>query len=391
MSRGRVLIISPYQVEYGPPRNLEHAILALESEGYDAVCVVRKGARINPRAQERDPRIHVVDELSTIPRTLKPGRLASFLQNHLVASRAIERIAAEENARMIYSISEAIFCGGLAARRLGIPSMAHVIGMSIKSPRLVGRSYTRFLARMTTRFVACSSAVAEMLLDLGVPEERIAVVHNAIPVAEIDETEGLPSPIDHQGPRVGMIAAYDPRKGHELFVEAAAEIVRAYPATRFYLIGGVLANQPDSIAFERAVRRLIAARGLDRHFERTGYVPPPDIYRWIRAMDVVVVPSKTEAFGFVQYEAMVCRRPVVATGVEGNLDAFIHGHSGVYVEPSARPLAQAVSELLADPERAAAIGEAARRRVRQFFDEQILLPALSQTIAQTLNEARTPW
>ena len=64
---------------------------------------------------------------------------------------------------MVYSALEAIFCGALAARRLGVPSVVHVLGMSIGSPRRLARIYIPFLNRWTDRFIAISTAVAGML------------------------------------------------------------------------------------------------------------------------------------------------------------------------------------------------------------------------------------
>src|SRR5581483_10661536 len=194
--------------------------------------------------------------LATVPRTLNPLRLTSFLGAHLSAARTIAELAAERRARLIYSISEATFCGGLAARRLGIPSLVHVIGMSIQSPRWAARTYIPLLGRLTDEFVACSSAVADMLAEHGVPDSRISVVHNGIPTGEVEASASLASPLDGPGCRVGMIAAYDVRKGHELFVRAAALVSRARPDARFYLIGGRLEGQHESAAFEARIVRL---------------------------------------------------------------------------------------------------------------------------------------
>src|SRR6202035_2456383 len=97
-----------------------------------------------------------------------PARLRTFFRQHLQSAEEITRVGRKYGVSAVYSRSEAIFAGGLAAERLGVPSIVHVVGMSIQSPRVGAHVYVRFLARMTTRFVACSSAVAEMLISHGV-------------------------------------------------------------------------------------------------------------------------------------------------------------------------------------------------------------------------------
>jgi len=383
---GEIVVVSPYRIEYGPPQTLGHVARALAEADFHPLCLVPPGARLSGDLERSGADVRVMDRLATFPRTLNPLRLRGFLREHVECANEIEAIARAGGARAVYSISEAIFAGALAARRRQIPSIVHVIGMSIQSPRVGAHVYVRLLDRLTDRFVACSAAVAEMLVDHGVSDEKVTVVHNGIPVAEIEATASSP-PLDlPPGPRVGMVAAYDPRKGHELFVEAAALVATRLPNARFYLIGGTLEGQPESLAFERRVEWLIRDRGLDGRFERPGFVPQPEVFSWLRAMDVVVVPSKTEAFAHALPEAMLCGAAVVATAIEGNLDAFAHGHSGLYADPTPASIADGILALLDDPERARAIGDAARRRAR-LFDLKVTLPALAATVTRLVE----PW
>jgi glycosyltransferase involved in cell wall biosynthesis len=385
MSGGTVLVVSPYKAEYGPPQTLEHVCRALAAAGFRPVCVVPPGAHITDELRLLDPVVHELAGLSTFPRTLNPLRLARFFGDHVAAANRINEIAAEEDARAIYSISEAIFAGSLAARQMDLASVVHVIGMSIRSPRWGGSVYVRFLSRISDQFLACSAAVADMLAGYGVEDARITVVHNGISVAAVDAAAALPAPTAHDGPRIGVVAAYDPRKGHELFVEAAALVARSHPNARFYVIGGILEGQRESIAFQRRVEELIRRLGLADQVELTGFVPRPDVYAWIRAMDVIVVPSRTEAFAHALLEAMAAERAVVATGIEGNLDAFVHGHSGVYVDPRPDDVARVVSSLIDEPALRARMGAAARERVRMLFDLDVTLPSIGHTVSYLLD------
>jgi glycosyltransferase involved in cell wall biosynthesis len=386
-TRGRIVVVSPYRLEYGPPQTLAHVARALVDAGFDPICLVPDRARrVGDLEQIAD--VRSLGELTTVPRTWNVGRLGSFMAHHMKAARAIEDVVRESDARAVYSISEAVFAGSLAARRSSVPGIVHVIGMSIRSPRLGGLAYVRMLDHLTAHFVACSSAVAEMLSDYGVPDEKISVVHNGVPLSEIKATEHLPDPLAGQSrPRIGMVAAYDPRKGHDLFVDAAALVALEDPAATFYIIGGVLEGQSESAAFEGRVISQIERLGLGDRIKRLGYLAPPELFAWIAAMDVMVVPSRTEAFAHVLVEAMACERPVVATGVEGNLDAFAHGHSGLYASRDAQSIAAAISRMLRDPARARAMGEAAGRRA-ELFDLNVTLPALGDAIVRAVEVPR---
>jgi glycosyltransferase involved in cell wall biosynthesis len=385
-SHGSIVVVSPYRTEYGPREVLEHVSEAIVAAGYTPVLAVPEGAELTASLKERSGRIATIPRLTTIPRTMNVIQLLVFLRAHLSAARAIRKLAVEENAIAIYATSEATFCGGLAARRLELPSVVHAIGMSINSPRWVAAFYIRFLDRVTDVFVACSSAVAEMFAEHAVEERKNTVVHNGVDAAHVRVAGAQPITLAHDGPAVGMVAAYDSRKGHELFVEAAANVARRYPSARFYLIGGALPGQRESAAFEQRVTTRIAELGLSDHFEQVGYIRSPEVYRWIRAMDVIVVPSRTEAFAHALLEAMICERPVVATAIEGNLDAFVNGHSGIYVGRSPKEVADAIGGLLSDPARARAMGEAAGRHATRLFDLSVTVSANAQVIRELLTE-----
>jgi trehalose synthase len=88
-----------------------------------------------------------------------------------------------------------------------------------------------------------------------------------------------------------------------------------------------------------------------------------------RAADVVVQKSLAEGFGLTVAEAMWKRRAVVASRIGGIQDQIEHGISGLLLDDPAdlRAYGAAVLELLAAPERAAAMGEAAHERVRDRY------------------------
>lgn len=376
-----ILVVSPYGSEYGPRQALEHVARAVTLAGFRPVCVVPSFDAISPELAALEPDVRILVSLDTLHRTFDPRLILRLVREQHAAVATIARLARSEGAAAIYTISEGVVAGGIAARRVGVPSATHVIGLSIRSPRLLARAYIPLLNRFSSRFVACSTAVATMLTDNGVDRDAIDLVHNSISIDAVESSAQRPSPLPLNGPRVGMFAAYDPRKGQDLFVAAAAIVAQSHPEARFYLIGGVLDTRPKSAAFELAVRRSIEANGLTERVEQVGFVVSTELYAWIRALDVVVAPSRTEGFAHSLLEAMACARPIVATAIEGNLDAIVDGESGLLVDVTPGAIAAGISSLLADPIRGAALGQAAYMRVAARFDDRVSIPLLAEAVA----------
>jgi len=88
-----------------------------------------------------------------------------------------------------------------------------------------------------------------------------------------------------------------------------------------------------------------------------------------RRADVLVQKSIAEGFGMTVAEGMWKARPMVGSRVGGIQDQIVDGESGVLVDDphDLEGFGHAIAGLLEDPERAARLGEAARRRVREGF------------------------
>ena len=87
-----------------------------------------------------------------------------------------------------------------------------------------------------------------------------------------------------------------------------------------------------------------------------------------RHADVIVKKSFEEGFGLGVTEALWKRRAVIASDVGGHRDQITHRQNGLLVDPSdLRGFGEAIAELLADPERADALGDAGHDTVGQHF------------------------
>ncbi len=148
-------------------------------------------------------------------------------------------------------------------------------------------------------------------------------------------------------------------KGHADLVEAVARLVRDFPKGVYVLVGR------DAGSLD-AIRSQARDLGVLPRLRFTG--PRSDIPDFLRAADLFVHPSHQEGFSNAILEAMAAGLPVVACDVGGNPEAVVDGKTGRLV-PSRNPaaFASALAELLADPEKRKAMGEAGRIRATERF------------------------
>jgi len=100
----------------------------------------------------------------------------------------------------------------------------------------------------------------------------------------------------------------------------------------------------------------------------------------------VVIPSRWEGFGMVALEAMAAARPIVASRVDALAEIVRDGDTGVLVPPGEpAALGEAISRLLGDPARAAALGTAGLERLRREYSVERMVDATAAVYAELLS------
>jgi glycosyltransferase involved in cell wall biosynthesis len=178
-------------------------------------------------------------------------------------------------------------------------------------------------------------------------------------------------------PTVGMLAHLYPAhlrafeavgvKGHEVFLDSAALLVKRIPDIQIFVIGDEF---PVAAGYRRSLEGRAAQLGITSNVHFTGH--RSDVARVLAGLDVVVSPSLEESACGAMVEALLMRRSVVASNVGGLPDTVLHGVSGLLVPPrDPAALAEAVAELIADPARRADMGRLGRDHCLHRFDSKV--------------------
>jgi len=172
----------------------------------------------------------------------------------------------------------------------------------------------------------------------------------------------MPMP-DPRQQRVTFVGRLEPRKAPELILRAAPEVLARQPKVKFTFVGrdGVapgLFGSAEWLAGE--AERL----GVAHAVELTGQLDRGALVEQLRRATVCAFPSRWESFGNVLAEAASVGRPVVASAIAPFKELVEEGVTGRLValdDPAA--WARALVEVLSDPERARAMGQAGAQRI----------------------------
>lgn len=369
----------------GAPASLSYLIRELDKEEFEPHIYCPPGAAAE-LFREAGARVHtgaVAGFTHIWASTYRGRRWLLFLRElgllpmHVVGFR---RVLRRQRFEAVHFNDSPLIPAAWLARREGIPVVWHLRSALPDDGRDRRSEWVRgAIERLATTSIAINHDVA------GVFGVGSTVVPNSVdlqrfhpgPKPEAKAALGLPVDV----PVVSFFGFIYPSKGFREFIEAAARLRDSGVDARYLIVGGAVRGEEF---FRTVVGRSLQLADLTRDYESEAkrlveelgltdvvrFVPftqdTADLYR---ASDVVVAPSQGPELGRPVIESAASGVPVVASGSRTGGGVVVPGETGLLVEDySADTLAEAVSELLRDPDHRGALGAAARRHAEANFD-----------------------
>ncbi len=211
--------------------------------------------------------------------------------------------------------------------------------------------------RMPHHILTTSERIAaRMTTELAIPRERVTCIATGIDLQRFHP--GTPGTLRHQLglpqdlPLVGMISVLRSWKGHDTFLEAAAELLKAGRPIHFIIAG----DGPGRAELTQKITASPWRENVTLLGHRT------DVENVLASLDVLVLPSYAhEGIPQIILQAQAMARPVVATRIGGIPEVVEDGVTGLIIEPrDAATLAARIMRLMELPALRTQLGTAAR-------------------------------
>jgi glycosyltransferase involved in cell wall biosynthesis len=233
----------------------------------------------------------------------------------------------------------------------------------LEPKRQLHRVLYRAGGRRVDAFIAVSTDVGEAVRrDYHPRRGRLVVIPNGVDLERFGE------PVDRTAVRrrlgvpngarlLIVVAKLFEQKGHGVLLETLPKVLARHPDLEILLAGeGPLRSQLGRQAETSGSGHRVHFLGNRR-----------DLPELLAASDLFVLPSLWEGLPMALLEAMASRLPVIATDVSGSREVLADG-GGVLVPPGdVERLTSAITDILADPTQASALGQAGRERVERRY------------------------
>lgn len=344
-------------------------VVGLQKRGHTVALACTPGSILFERA--RDAGVNVVGmEMRSELNPVTIAKLAS-----MVRAQKAQIVHAHRAHAHSLGLLTAVATGRpfVVSRRVSFP------------PKDNAGSRLKYTSSRVTRIVAVSQGVKDVLVDYGVPDQRVTVIYSGSDPARYSASGDRMAlrrelGIGEDVPLVGKVANfYHGWKGHDTFLAAAASIVASRPEVRFVLAG----HRTD----EEKMTALIESFGLTGRVHQLGY--RTDVPTILAALDVSVnSPRAGEGLSGAVRESLAVGRPVVATDVGGNRELVHDNKTGLLVPPEdPAALATAIGRLLGDP----ALAERLASTGAQFVRENLTIDRMVDEHVKLYREILAGW
>ena len=329
----------------GGPQQVIYLIKALRDRGHDNTLVCPPDSGIDGVARLAGIRVQNLFCAGDLDLPFA-YRLAQFLK--------------EEGPDIVHCHSRrgADLLGGLAASYAAIPAVVS---------RRVDNTEMRLMATLRykpfRKIIAISEAIAAVLREHDVEDERIAVIRSAVDAEAFaiePDRDAFRKEfgIDKDAFTIAATGQLIPRKGHRYLLQAVADLADSHPQIRVVIFGdGYLNNQ---------LRAQAASLGLGGVVQFAGF--RDDLDEFIGCFDLLAHPALAEGLGVAVLKAAAAGVPAVGFDAGGLKEAVKQGETGLLVKTEdTDSLREAIASMIDDDEMRRRMSAAGQERMRTEF------------------------
>ena len=367
--RKKILYLHAGAELYGADYVLLELIKRLDRSKYEPIVLLPFSGPLRAELQAAGADVRIVDFAVLRRKNFNLRGVVAYTWRFFTSTLQLLRLIRRERIALVHTNTIVVWGGAVAAKFSGKPHVWQTMEI-IVSPKFLWKVSSLLVGMLSDKVATISNAVRDHLISgyAGNINKAITVYHGvdsniynpAIDPEPVRNELGL----TNRTPVVGMVARIKPWKGQESFLRAATQVLQEIPDVCFCVVGDVFAGEDH---YREQMLTWIDELGIRDQVIVTGFrTDLPDV---MATFDVFVLPSVLpEPNATVLLAAMGMGKPVVATAVGGTLETVVDGETGILVVPERSDLmAEAILELLRNPEKRRKYGLAGRARQEAIF------------------------
>ncbi|WP_026725455.1 glycosyltransferase family 4 protein [Flavobacterium sasangense] len=368
-----VLFVHQSAELYGSDRTLLLLMKHINKQKFHPIVVLPNEGPLKIELEKEKIEVHIAPVIKLHRKMFKPQSFIGFLKQLKQGFSILNHLNEIHQFDLIYSNTLAVLLGFIYARKKGMKHIWHVHEI-VESPKIVSKVF-RFLLNRKSNFFTIynSNATADFWNSFNnvVNYNSFCIIHNGLEMPKEDISYDEINLIRRDCFKVkeeiviALVGRINRLKGHKLVLNAIEGLDKKLYKVLF--IGSSVENQEFYID---DLKTIIKEKKLDNNVLFIPFNNQMD--RIWKAVDIAVVPStEPESFGLVAVEAMLAKKPVIASNHGGLTEIIKHKETGFLIEPNnVKELTNAIELLVNDKQLRTEMGEQGYLRAIEEFSIQ---------------------
>ena len=254
---------------------------------------------------------------------LNPLGLVNRFVSNVKAIKFLSNYIKIHSIDLVYTNTSTILCGGIAAKKNGIPSLFHVHEIPTGN-KLYEIFSGKIINRISNKVLTVSNSVKNHWLK-NINEHKIERVYNGIEYKKMDSVVKLEK--DHDEFVITSVGRLIPYKGHKNLIEIANELIKKSLKFKFLIVGDTLSSYSS---YEKSVKQKVNDLGLENKIKFLGF--RNDVSSILKRSDLFIHPAiAPDPLPTVLFESLYNDLPSVATNLGGAIEILDNGNNGLLI------------------------------------------------------------
>jgi glycosyltransferase involved in cell wall biosynthesis len=320
----RLLLLHSSNDLYGASKFFLQIIELLKSNGHQIhVVLPSKGPLDKMISQIKGTHVSYYSLGVLRKKYLNPLGLINRLVANIKAIKFLSKYIKDHSIDLVYTNTSTILCGGIAAKKNGIPSLFHIHEIP------TGNKLYEFLSGKiinwySSKVLTVSNSVKQHWLKY-IDDKKIERIYNGIVFKKTDSIIKLER--DQDDFVITSVARLIPYKGHGYLIDVANELIKKSPKFRFLIVGDTL---PSYVSYEKSVKQKVNDLGLENKIKFLGF--RNDISSILKQSDLFIHTAiSPDPLPTVLFESLYNDLPTVATNLGGAIEILENGSNGLLI------------------------------------------------------------
>ncbi|MBP6128311.1 glycosyltransferase family 4 protein [Flavobacterium sp.] len=368
-----ILVIHQSAELYGSDKTMLYFLSELDKTKYLPIIVLPFDGPLKIELEKNNIKVVIAPVLKLYRKMFTPKNIFKFIKEYYKGIKILNALNKEYKFDLVYTHTLAALIGILFAKKRNIKHLWHVQEI-IAKPKVFNFLFKKILSLDCNHKVVYDSiATMNFWIENNLKlTEKSEAVWNGIETknsksftdAELNEVRENYFFATNNEIVIALVGRINSWKGQQLLLQSFKTVIEKHKNIKLVYLGSAPPNQP---IFETELRNKIKEYNLESNVILIPF--QKEIEKFWNSIDIAVVPStEPEPFGMVVIEAMLAKKPVIASNHGGPTEIVVENETGLLFEPNNHnSLSDALEKLIKDEQLRKLYGANGFKRVHNTF------------------------